>query len=864
LPLDIGVEPDLDRRNFSGPGRPHADAHGTSRSEKINSDRLLFGALLVVFCATQARAQPIDTATTAGSSPDAQPSAVVTESIRLAGLAAPAQILVDRWGVPHIYAGSEDDVFFVQGFNAARDRLFQIDLWRRRGLGKLASIFGANFVEQDRAARLFLYRGDMQKEWQAYGRNAQRIATRFVAGINAFIDLVGNDPTKLPFEFRYFAYAPEKWQPEDVVRIRSHGLTRNLDSEFSRAMFACRDDLKSDEIRSALSPPWVTRIPEGLDPCIPPEAMRVFYLATQGVHVSGRDGKRAAHDGRTPVAAADGMARMEGSNAWVIAPAKSTTGRPILASDPHRSQSAPSLRYIVHLNAPGLNVIGGGEPALPGVSIGHNGTIAFGLTVFAIDQEDLYVYETHAARPTEYRYRGQWEKMRSLTESVAVRGQPAQSVELLFTRHGPVTYIDRNRNRAYAVRSGWFEPGTAPYFGSIDYMYAKNFAEFKRAMSNWGAPAENQVYADARGNIGWVAGGLAPKRPNWDGLLPVPGDGRYEWAGFWSGDELPSILNPQQGWFASANEQNLPPAYPYRERKLGFEWSPGSRYQRVSDVLSKLPKVSVEDSMRLQNDVFSAPAGRLQVLLRPLRASDPRTQAAIKLLTEWNLLVSADSPAAALFELWWSRYLGATFRDAVLSVSAAALIRSVDEEQLLNALEKPETRFGKDAIEKRNGVLERSLLLAWTDMQELAGADAAQWRWARLHHAFFGHPLANAADAATQARLNVGPMPKQGGSDTVNVSAFDPNNFRQYAGPSFRMVVDVGAWDNSRAVNAPGQSGDPASPHYRDLVPMWLAGEYFPLLYSRARIETSLARRINLAPVNGAAARAGTAGSAGK
>jgi penicillin amidase len=589
-------------------------------------------------------------------------------------------------------------------------------------------------------------------------------------------------------------------------------------------------------------------IPEGLDPCIPPEAMRVFSLATQGVLVRGRDGPRAAREDALDVAAADRTSDLEGSNAWVVSPAKSATGRPILASDPHRSHSTPSLRYIVHLNAPGLNVIGGGEPALPGVSIGHNGTIAFGLTVFAIDQEDIYVYEINPANSFEYRYQGKWEKMRVVSESIPVRGQPAAPVELLFTRHGPVTFVDREANRAYAVRSGWFEPGMAPYFGSVNYMYAKNFSEFKRAMLNWGAPSENQLYADVTGNIGWVAGGLAPIRPNWDGLLPVPGDGRYEWSGFWPGDKLPSTYNPPRGWFASSNEQNLPAAYPSRERKLGFEWSSRSRYDRVSETLARLTKVSIEDSMRLQNDVLSVPARRLQVLLKALNAVDPRAQAAARLLTGWNLLETANSAAAALFEVWWSRYLGATFNAAVLSRPAAASIRATDTELLLGTLEKPQARFGKDAIAKRDEVLEKSLALAWSDMQKLGGADPATWQWGKLHHSLFPHPLANAADEATKARLNVGPMPKYGGSDTVNLSGFDPNNFRQFAGPSFRVVLDVGGWDNSRAVNAPGQSGDPASPHYRDLAPMWLKGDYFPLLYSRARIEASLARRIDLVP----------------
>ena len=201
---------------------------------------------------------------------------VAAQPIKAAGLQQPARILVDTWGVPHIYAASQDDVFFVQGFNAARDRLFQIDLWRRRGLGELASVFGPLYVEQDRATRLFLYRGDMGAEWKAYGADARKTSTRFVAGINAYIDYIGRKPELLPFEFRQLNYKPAKWRPEDVVRIRSHGLTRNLTQEFARAQVVCRAGLGADAIRAQLSPAWTTRVPEGLDPCLPDEALDVF------------------------------------------------------------------------------------------------------------------------------------------------------------------------------------------------------------------------------------------------------------------------------------------------------------------------------------------------------------------------------------------------------------------------------------------------------------------------------------------------------------------------------------------------------------------------------------------------------------
>lgn len=778
----------------------------------------------------------------------AGPAMPVSTSIAVRGLDAPAHILIDPWGVPHLYAASSDDLYFVQGFNAARDRLFQIDLWRRKGLGRLAAAFGPKFVERDQAARLFLYRGEMAREWRSYGPDAQRIATRFAAGINAYIDLTASDPSRLPFEFRHFGHAPEKWQAEDVVRIRSHGLTRNLGSEVWRALVACHGGLKADEVRLRLSPRWETRVPEGLDPCLPPEVVRLYLLATQAPLASGRDSLRSAVGSDVVLALRDSAASLEGSNAWAIAPAKSATGRPILASDPHRAHQAPSLRYIVHLNAPGFSVIGGGEPALPGVSIGHNGTIAFGLTIFGIDQEDLYVYETDPGRPGHYRHRGAWEAMTVVTESIPVRGREPVQVQLSFTRHGPVLHTDQRQRRAYALRSGWFEPGTAPYFGSIDYMHARNFAEFRRAMGRWGAPSENQLYADTAGHIGWVTGGLAPKRPNWDGLLPVPGDGRYEWAGFWAGDQLPSALDPPSGWLASANEQNLPAGYPHAERKLGFEWPPASRWQRITEALKARPKWSVEDAMQLQNDLSSVPARRLQAVLRSARPVDAQARAASRLLQDWDGIESGASAAAALYEVWWSRHLGPAVKEALAPGAAGRLFRTADAELVLDAMERPASVLGRDAAELHHRILERSLAAAWADMQTLAGPDPAAWRWDRLHHVLFSHPLSAAADDATRGRLDVGPFPKQGGSDTVNLSSYDPVTFRQNGGPSFRVVMDVGGWDNSRAMNTPGQSGDPASPHYRDLAPMWLKGEYFPLLYTRSRVEAAAVRRIDLVP----------------
>lgn len=788
------------------------------------------------------------------------------QSWQIRELQQPVQILVDHWGVPHIYAENQDDLFFAQGFNAARDRLFQLDLWRRRGLGQLSEVFGANFLEQDKAARLFLYRGDMHKEWAAYGKHAEQLSKHFVAGINAYIDYVHKNRDALPIEFKTLNYLPAHWQAEDVVRIRSHGLTRNLTSEVTRAKFACDGNLSADEVRQRLSPSWTTKVPEGLDPCLPEGILRQFTLATQNVEFDANSlrlsqtstsNNETLAQQQTQLSDAD-KEQQEGSNNWVIAPSKTSTGRAILANDPHRAYFAPSLRYIAHLNAPGLNVIGAGEPALPGISIGHNGTIAFGLTIMSIDQEDLYVYEVNPANKMQYKYRGKWENFRKQVEVFQIKDRTAQQADLLFTRHGPVIFQETSKNRAFAVRTGWLQAGMAPYFGSVDYMRAQNFSQFKKAMLHWGAPTENQVYADIKGNIGWVPGGLTPIRPNWDGLLPVPGDGRYEWAGFLSGDKLPSSYNPKNAWFASANEMNLPKSYPYRERKLGFEWPHPARYQRIADVLSQDKKFSLEDSMQLQNDVLSLPAQRLTTILKSLKAHDDITQKALQLLLNWNHIESADSAAAALFQVWLTQSLAPAYKELMLDHLAIHVTGMPDMTRMLDNLENANggtnypSQFGdnpQQAKTARDTLLLHSLATAYKKLELSQGMDNKNWRWGNLQKTLFAHPFSKILDSASRTQFDIGPLARGGSANTVNQSSYRLSDFVQYNGPSFRVVIDVGNWDNSRAINAPGQSGDPSNPHYRDLAEQWAKGEYFPLLYSKPAVEKNTRQRFELLPL---------------
>jgi len=800
----------------------------------------------------------LTTSVGSGTGVCADQATIPSTTLNVAGLEKPSEILIDRWGVPHIYAKSERDAFFVQGFNAARDRLFQIDLWRRRGLGQLAEVFGPAYVEQDKAARLFLYRGDLDKEWRSYSSKgtteAHGIVTAFVQGINAYIEWLGSHPEQMPFEFKHLGYPPAKWTAEDVVRIRSHGLHRNLQSEVDRANTACTAGLKADEIRVPLQPAWETQVPAGLDPCLPKDVLKVFLLATQGVAVT-KESLMTSDAETTRIAKIDRTdEELEGSNNWVVSPNRSATGRAIMANDPHRAYSAPSLRYITHLSAPGLNVIGGGEPALPGISIGHNGTIAFGITIFPIDQQDLYVYELNPARANEYRYKSGWEPFKVVHEEIKVKNGQTVAADLLFTRHGPVIFLEKDERksggRAFAVRSVWLEPGTLSYFNAIDSMRAHTLEQFRHSMQKWGAPPLNHVYADVKGNIAWLPRGLTPKRPNWDGLLPVPGDGRYEWAGFLNGEELPSVQNPSQGWFATANSMNLPPDYPYRERKPGFEWANPSRFNRISEVLSGFPKISLEQVQELQNDILSIPARRIVTLLAGLSPTDAKTQAALDLLRSWDFRELAESAPTALFEVWQSRHLRKAFAETVLPKAASELLSGADMRVLLSALENPAAHFGASAVQRRNDLLLTTLKAAFVEMEKLQGSDPKAWQWGKLHHNFNEHPFSRIVDEPTRAKLDVGPIAKHGSEFTPNQSAYRLTDFRQTGGPSFRIVVDVGNWDNSRAMNHPGQSGDVENPHYRDLAPLWRRGEYFPLRYSRKAVEQETEQIIRLVPAS--------------
>ena len=506
----------------------------------------------------------------------------------------------------------------------------------------------------------------------------------------------------------------------------------------------------------------------------------------------------------------------------------------------------PSLRYWVHLVAPGWNVIGGGEPALPGVSIGHNEDGAWGLTIFGTDMEDLYVYDTNPDNPSQYRYNGAWETMRVVHESIPVKGEAPVEVDLKYTRHGPVVSEDKVHHKAYAVRAAWLDLGGAPYLASLRIDQSHTWEEFLDACSHSRTPAENMIWADMQGNIGYQAVGAAPQRPNFSGLVPVAGDGRFEWNGYLPILALPHVLNPAKGYFNTSNNYLIPPHWPYSDA-LHYEWTDAYRSREVAEVLESGRQFTVADMVGLQNYVLSIPARSLVPLLRDIDIEGDVSRQAAARLSGWDDIMDKNSVAAGIYEMW-QRALQADLRNLLVPPPALAYIGDLQMTQIVSFLEAPDGRFGTDPIAGRNALLVKALGEATADLARRFGTDMEKWNLGAFHKALIHHPLTTALSADLRAKFDVGDLPRSGDEYTIDATG---NKDNQTSGGSFKIIMDTEDWDHSVGVNNPGQSGDVNSVHYRDLYQLWARGKYFPIFYARSKVESVTEKVLNLNPAEG-------------
>lgn len=781
-------------------------------------------------------------------------SAQQKQTLQVDGLQNDVEVLRDRWGVNHIYAGNQHDLFFAQGYCAARDRLFQFEIWRRQATGTLAEILGARELKRDIGARLFAYRGDMQTELQHYHPQGVAIINAYVDGVNAYITQVLENPALLPAEFKVLNILPGKWTPE-VVISRHQGLLGNAAEELDLGRSVAKVGAAKVKQLMWFHPkePDLTMDSSLQGNILFADILAPYNASHSEVIFHKNDIDKKAVD---PDAVLNNINHqlfsfdkqeesLEGSNNWIISPEKSVSGNTMLANDPHRKIAVPSLRYIVHLVAPGWNVIGGGEPEIPGVSIGHNEYGAWGLTIFETDGEDIYAYDLDPSNLTRYRYKGEWVSMKEVKEAIPVKQSDSVTVSLYYTVHGPVTCIDSANHKAYAMRCAWLEPGGAPYLASLRIDQATNWDSFRDACSYSHIPGENMIWADKKGNIGWQAVGITPIRNNFSGLVPVPGDGRYEWQGYLPIKERPHLYNPAKGFIATAN-QNLTPEDYTHWNAIGYTWADPFRGDRANEVLASKQKLTIADMRSLQTDYYSLPARSLVPLLQNIPFNDSLVAASLQMLLQWNKVLDKNSKAASVYVMWERQLMHNA--DSLFIPKEVEPYINIQLTKLIKWLQQPELIFETNATAQRDAFLQQSFEQAVSALVKKLGSDTSKWQYGQtaFKHILIKHPLQNIVDTALQKQLNVGPLPRGGYGFTTGSTGGADN---QASGASFRFITDTGNWNDALMINTPGQSGDPSSSFYRNLFSLWANDQYFPAYYSRRKIEGVTVEQIKLEPV---------------
>ena len=753
------------------------------------------------------------------------------------------EVLRDKFGINHIYANNQRDLFYMQGYLAARDRLFQFEIWRRQATGTVSEIFGESELERDIGTRLFMFRGDIKEELNHYHDDGYEIITSYTDGINAYISEVRNNPESLPIEFKILGIKPEIWTPSDVIS-RHQGLLGNIELELNigRAVSKIGVDKVKDLQWFHPKDPELKLDEKITEEDLDQDILKLYNAYRKPIKFKKEyllEEFRKNED--LEVSFLENSKNLEdefsiGSNNWVISGKKSESGYPILANDPHRTIVAPSLRYLTHLVAPGWNVIGGGEPEIPGISIGHNGYGAWGLTVFRTDAEDLYIYELNPENSKQYYHKGEWIDFNIIKESIPVKGGEDYEIELYYSIHGPVTLIDENRNRAYAVRCGWLEIGGSPYLASLRMNQSNSWEEFREACNYSNIPGENMIWADKDGNIGWQAVGIAPIRNTHSGMVPVMGDGRYEWDGYLPIIEKPNDFNPDDEFLATANENVTPLSYD-KWNAIGFSWADPFRGDRVDQFLVDSKKFTMQDMIDLQVDYYSPPAFYLTGMLSGLINYDENFLKEyddyIWRLIKWDNKLNKNSVEATIY-VNWERNIINEFNKEYVPEKVKGLVR-VQLFKIINKLYNMDENL-------RNNFLKKTFISSINDLKSKFGDKTDEWVYGQdgYKHIKVKHPLEDIVNDSIYKILSFQKYPRGGNGYTVGATG---SNLSQSHGATFKVIIDTKDWDNSLASNSPGQSGDPSSLFYRNLYKDWAEDKYFNLLYSKEIIESNLHNR---------------------
>jgi penicillin amidase len=782
--------------------------------------------------------------------------------LRLDGLRERVEIIRDVDDVPHIRALNEADAMFALGFVHAQERLWQMEMQRRVAEGRLAEIVGPEALKLDRLLRTVGLARAARETWPKLDATTRALIEAYVAGINVFLS--ERHGGGLPVEFAMLRVTPEPWRGEDVIawqKLLNWTLSWNWQEELLRVRLAAR---VGDEAANVLMPAYVPSGPV----IMPPDAMTTPRPGTSAPapapvpHVPGRATRRP---GALPIRVGPAvLAELRtltdlvtswpmlrpaggGSNNWVVSGARSVTGKPLLANDPHLAGQAPAVWFLAHMTGGAFDVIGATMPGVPGVVIGHNQRIAWGITALLGDVQDLYVERINARDQVEYD--GTLEPIRVLQDVIKVRGEADVPIRIRITRHGPlISDVLDAPEAALALRWTGLDSEDHTTDALLRMNLAASWPEFVAALSRVGGPLQNFVYADVEGNIGYVAPGSIPVRASGDGSRPVPGwTSEFEWLGYVHQSEWPLAFNPGRGYLLSANNKAVPDSYPFL---IGTSWEAPYRAMRIQELIENGGRLAVEDLSRMQRDVRSVQARRVVPFLLRARPLDAESREAMDRLRDWDGMLNGESPEAAMYEAWYTETVRGLFEDELgpelfaeywkhRSMAAKAVDNLITSGDLAwcDDVRTPEP----ETCETLLGLTLRRALSSMAKLQD--SSNPSKWRWDRVNAAQFPHLPLDAVPVLSWAFSRRVPR----GGDAFTITPVMPIGDRIFVS-SYRQIIDLASLDASRFMIPMGQSGHIWSPHYSDLLEKWNKVEYLPMRFSRPAVDAAKADTLVLEP----------------
>jgi penicillin amidase len=800
----------------------------------------------------------------------------VDGNFKLPGLQGPVEIYRDAYGIPQIYATTAHDLFMAQGYVHAQDRFWQMDFWRHIGAGRLAEMFGESQLDTDRFLRTMGWARVAQQELNQTAPDNVAILQAYADGVNAY--LADHKGSALSVEYAILKllspnYQVEPWTPLNSLtwaKVMAWDLGGNMDMEIYRARLL--KTLTPEQV-AQLVPPYPSN-----HPVIVPTPNTSAPVAALASLPLWRDAQVGA-DLQALTNQIQGLESLLGpldvgigSNNWTISGKLTTSGKPLLANDPHLAAQMPSIWYEIGLHcvtkgtACPFELTGFSFAGVPGVIIGHNDRIAWGVTNVNPDVEDLYIEKINPQNPNQYEYKGQWEDMQIVNETLQTSSGKTETLTVRYTRHGPIisdTYGDlKDFNQKagsvqfpdhYAIALRWtaLEPSQLiEAFLMIDQ--AQDWDDFRQAAKNLVVPAQNLVYADVDGNIGYQTPGNIPIRSQGDGTLPVPGwTGDYEWTGYIPFEQLPYAYNPPQGFIATANNAVVGPDYPHLLTK---DWDYGFRAARIVDMIQNAPgPIDIAYIQKMQGDDKDLLAESLVPIVMQLQLDDTRLQNTRQILQGWDFQDQMDSAPAGLYNAFYQHLLADTFNDE-LPKDLPADGGDRWFEVLDSIAQQPDSPWWDNkntpATETRDQVFRQALSEAVDELSKRLGNDPQQWQWGKLHTLTFrNQSLGESGVAPIEALLNRGPFQTSGGASIVNATGWDASDpYQVLTLPSMRMIVDLGDLQNSLSIHTTGQSGHAYSPHYIDMADLWRTIQYHPMLWERAQIEQQAKDHLHLEP----------------